>query len=75
MKRIASGVDVNDQKIFRTRLRAGYCSINQLEFLGDTSRRERTGQQARAKAVSQYSVEKILERTLSFYERILAVSP
>lgn len=43
-------------------------------LLGDAPRRERMGEKARARSVAHYSVDKILNQTLSFYERILAVS-
>ena len=42
-----------------------------IALLGNDQRRERMGQRARAKAVEQYSLQKILERTLAFYRSVL----
>ncbi len=43
-----------------------------IALLGDAARRERMGRRGREKAVAEYSVEKIMARTLAFYERVLA---
>jgi glycosyltransferase involved in cell wall biosynthesis len=40
-------------------------------LLDNCQKRERMGQRARAKAVEQYSLQKILVRTLGFYENVL----
>lgn len=45
-----------------------------ISLLGDEVRREQMGRRAREKALEEYSVDRILEKTLRFYEQALAGS-